>query len=425
MTTYSIYLVLLIIFALSLRKPFGFVLAYAWLEYFRPQQVEPLVFADSRVMLVFAAAAMLSVVFHRCENLAGRYGVLVGLFLLAGWIGITTWFAVVPEMAGPKFEASWPLLVMSMIYLVAMKDIRDLYFYCIAVFIGAWVHILTAGFKSIFGGAGYGYALGIAKDNFGLAESSTLGAMAISFIPFIFFMNAIGQVAGYKPANRKVIGGFVFLLLMAMFGSYSRAGVVSLVVGYFLAALLWPKRAIAAVPVIVALGIFVTLAGYLDPWFERIATVSTYEEDESATNRLVVWKHTLEYIAGNPLGGGFYVNRSWQIPTEASSGTKMITGVGFHSIVFEVLGEHGLPGVLLYFGLIVIGALRLFAVRRAAIAKKQLEIRNAATSMLLVWAIYLSGAAFVAVSFMPYTFTFLCVTFVFCSVVKQRELKSD
>ena len=145
---------------------------------------------------------------------------------------------------------------------------------------------------------------------------------------------------------------------------------------------------------------------------ERTSTIGTYQSDASAAGRIGVWKWTLDYVKDHPLGGGFGVFRinSFEIEvieqigssnnSGASTQTINVRGKAFHSAYFEVLGEHGYPGLALY--LMILGSTlwQLRKVRKQELRspdgeKWRADLAQALTLFLLCFA---AGSAFVGIA---------------------------
>lgn len=81
-------------------------------------------------------------------------------------------------------------------------------------------------------------------------------------------------------------------------------------------------------------------------------TIETYEEDTSAMSRIHTWKTLWALAVDRPLvGGGFGVDIpevfAMYAPREGAG--RHADGVFVaHSIYFQMLGEHGFPGLALY-----------------------------------------------------------------------------
>ncbi len=86
-----------------------------------------------------------------------------------------------------------------------------------------------------------------------------------------------------------------------------------------------------------------TVTGALSPAFsDRMATIKTYQADESASTRLAVWQWTWEYAKTHPFGGGFEAYRQNRIRYDTvavkGSGARRVSpsvgGAGFFASGF-------------------------------------------------------------------------------------------
>ena len=134
-------------------------------------------------------------------------------------------------------------------------------------------------------------------------------------------------------------------------------------------------------------------------WFSRMETTDTYETDQSASARVLVWKWTLDFAINHPLGGGFQAYYVDQI-TFANGST--ITGAAFHNAYIEVLGEHGWVGLVLFIGALAFAARNLWRVRRETARVEELSWCYDLSGALLVSLLVLAGCSnFIGVAFQP------------------------
>ena len=108
-----------------------------------------------------------------------------------------------------------------------------------------------------------------------------------------------------------------------------------------------------------------------------MGTIKNYEADESASTRIAVWKWTWEFVQTHPMGGGFnaYVQNKirYTIPVvddngldtgEVDTGEVVDEGRAYHSSYFEMLGEQGFPGLIIWLLIHVGGVWRMEAIMR-------------------------------------------------------------
>jgi probable O-glycosylation ligase (exosortase A-associated) len=88
-----------------------------------------------------------------------------------------------------------------------------------------------------------------------------------------------------------------------------------------------------------------------ESWFERMESIRDFGTDSSATGRINAWKFAIRLAANRLVGGGFDVFTPHWFRVYAPDPTRSNDA---HSIYFEVLGEHGIVGLVLFLG---VGAL--------------------------------------------------------------------
>src|SRR5208282_5623461 len=149
----------------------------------------------------------------------------------------------------------------------------------------------------------------------------------------------------------------IVLAASAAFGTYERTG---LIVAAVLATLLW-LRSRRKVLGAIALAAAVPLGAYLAPadWIDRMATITEYHQEASATHRLDVWRWTFDYTLEHPLGGGFEMHRIDQLGGLEPDGGRHFMYA--HNDYFEVLGEQGWPGLAIFVGMIATTFFYLYA----------------------------------------------------------------
>lgn len=110
--------------------------------------------------------------------------------------------------------------------------------------------------------------------------------------------------------------------------------------------LLWwhsqSKSAAAAIIILCAIALFMFMP---DIWHERMETIKTYEQDESAMGRINAWSMAWNLARDRFLGGGFSIVNSDLFAMYAPDPT---TPRAMHSIYFQILGEHGFVGLFIF-----------------------------------------------------------------------------
>lgn len=257
------------------------------------------------------------------------------------------------------------------------------------VVLGLAFHGLLDGLKFVMSGGGH-TARGIAK--FG---DNNYEAMALATtIPLLLY-------AARYSVNVWVKRGFAIVMainVLAIVSTNSRGGLLTLL-AIAVVMIGRTKRKMAGLVTLVFIG---AIAIALAPasWSERMNTMKEAGGDESFMTRVAAWKKSTAIALDYPIvGGGFYAVQS--PPTfhryRTSPGlmgfidTPDPGGFAAHSIYFQVIGDMGYVGFIIYMALLM----NVFALRRS--------IKKIAKSMgpSADWALHLADALSVSmVAFM-------------------------
>jgi probable O-glycosylation ligase (exosortase A-associated) len=217
-----------------------------------------------------------------------------------------------------------------------------------------WVVALAIGFWGVKGailGSLGGFNMIHGPDGGMNGPNNEFGVSLIMILPLIFYQ---WQLATNKHLRRGllILGFLVGLAVMLTFSRGALLGVSAM------ALVLW-ARSRAKIPVgflIAAVALFVYNFAP-QRWFDRMNTIETYQEDQSAESRIWLWNISLAIAEERPLlGGGFRVTH-WPEATNPllahTDLTRLSEPKAAHSIYFDVLSEHGWVGLALY---LMIGA---------------------------------------------------------------------
>ena len=207
-----------------------------------------------------------------------------------------------------------------------------------------WVLVVSLGFYGIKGGVFTLATLGEHRV-WGPAGSFIEGnnevALAlIMVIPLMWYLFG----AAHNRWIRYGLLAAIALSAIAAIGSYSRGALVA--IAAMGAAMWWySKRKVMLGIVLFATACFV-LVLMPSKWEERMSTITTYEQDASAMGRLNAWTMAWNLAKEHPFfGGGFSIYNAAVFKQYAPIPEDIHAA---HSNYFQVLGEHGVVGLLLY-----------------------------------------------------------------------------
>jgi probable O-glycosylation ligase (exosortase A-associated) len=184
----------------------------------------------------------------------------------------------------------------------------------------------------------YGPERSMIADNndFGLALNMTL--------PMFLFL----AQSESKPWMKRLWTALFVMTIPCIFFTYSRGALVGLVVvlGFMILRI---KQRLLLVPVAV-LGFAGATLFAPQTWKDRMNPSADNMLDKSAQGRINAWKFSIRLIEDYPItGGGF---GTFTAPLFLLYAPDPLDAHGAHSVYFGILGEHGIPGLLLFLSLI-------------------------------------------------------------------------
>jgi putative inorganic carbon (HCO3(-)) transporter len=388
---------------LGVTTPFVMTLGYVWVDTFRPQEVSYIILNELPVAFIMGAGAVMS--YFMMDRRSPPPLMLASILqvMLAIWMTTTLLWAELPDRAWAKWDWAFKAMAFAaFVPLVIRSRVQ------IEAFVQTYVFSLAANFvpfglKVLLSGGGYGQNLGLQGGNSGLAEGGQLSTVCLMAVPLALFLGKHGKLIPRLPMMNIAYAGVAALAVVTALGTYERSALVGLVV---LGAYMFfrSRRKFLYILVVGALSV-VIIVKMASSWDERVSTITDYATEGSALTRILVWQWTLGYVSSHPLGGSFDaygINTIIMPPDALNPGGSVQNGRAWHSIYFEMLGELGWPGLLMF---LLCAASSLFSLLR--LSRKCRKIPD------LVWAadmsdavqtgmlVFLSSGAFVGIGFIP------------------------
>lgn len=422
--------------ALALKRPFLFVLGYLYVDIVSPQRLSYFLLNSVPISMIMAALALGSWIFldrKRDFTIAPRQWLMLALL---GYCALTTFHADMPVEAMTKWDWAWKALAFAIFLPLALHSKLRVEAALLFMTLSAGLIIIVGGIKTALSGGGYGVLNLMVDNNSGLYEGSIISTFAIALIPIILWFARFGTVFPPDWRVKTFCGALVFASLLMPVGTQARTGLVCIGV---LAVLMLRdvKRRLLYMAGAGLIGL--AAIPFLPQSFtDRMGTIQGYQADQSANTRLAVWGWTLDYVQTRPFGGGFeaYLQNRIQVRTvneQAMGEVQMVSarteadqGRAWHSAYFEMLGEQGYPGLLLFLIIHGGGLLRMELLRRRYRDRTDdmAWVAPLATALQHFQIIYLVGSLFVATAFQPFIWMAVAVQIGFDRVVARRERES-
>ncbi|WP_294252539.1 putative O-glycosylation ligase, exosortase A system-associated [uncultured Sphingomonas sp.] len=416
MRDYVFVLFLAALFGSGFRKPFLFVLVYAYIDIVAPQRLTYLLLNALPISAMAAALALGGFLLFddkRDVRVAPRQLLIVALI---GYCWFTTLHADFPVEAKDKWDWAWKALAFAAFLPLTLRTRLRIEALLLFMVLSASSIIIVGAIKTILSGGGYGELNLMVSNNSGLYEGSTISTVAIAILPLILWFTRHGTIFAPDWRMKAFAYALCFACLLIPIGTSTRTGL--LCIG--LVALLMlrdSQKKLLYLGCVAAMGL-AALPFLPSAFTERMGTIKTYQGDASASTRLAVWQWTMDYAREHPLGGGFEAYRQNQIryekvAVEDQGGVAVVDrslevdkARAYHSAYFEMLGEQGYPGLAMWLLINLAGLLRMEVLRRryARAEGGEAWIAPLAAALQNGHIVYLLGAAFVAIAFQPFIY---------------------
>ncbi|SEN18661.1 probable O-glycosylation ligase, exosortase A-associated [Sphingomonas gellani] len=408
---------LVALFALSTARPFLLVCAYVYIDEVSPQRLTYWLLNSIPISMIAGAGAFATwALFDDKTDLriAPRQWLLL---MLAAYCGFTTYNADFPIDAMEIWDYIWKALLFAAFLPLTLRTRLRIETLLLFMILSAATIIIVGGIKTLVSGGGYGELNLMVTNNSGLYEGSTISAVAIAIVPVILWFTHYGTVFPPDWRVRLFSYALCFACLLIPVGTSARTGL--LCIG-LLAVLMWRTARHKLLYAGLAVGLAVTAVPFLPAAYtERMNTIKTYDSDQSASTRLAVWAWTIDYSRSHPLGGGFnaFKQNRLTMVLKADPATGQGTRVAFdaarawHSAYFQMLGEQGYPGLLMWLVLNITGLVRMEVLRRRFRdpTTEDAWAGSLANALQMAHLIYLLGAAFVGIALQPFVLMLISV----------------
>jgi probable O-glycosylation ligase (exosortase A-associated) len=405
------------------RRPFIWVLGYAYVDIVAPQRLSYYLLNSIPLSLIFfvlAVGGWIAMDDKTGARLSGRQAIMIAL---AAWCGFTTLTADFPLPAAEKWGWVWKALAFAIFLPWTLRTRLRIEALALFMVLCAATIIIVGGIKTLASGGGYGMLNLMVENNAGLYEGSTISTVAIAIVPLILVLMRHGTIFPPDWRVRVFCLALVFACVLIPIGTQTRTGLIC--TGLLaVMALRDTKRRVLWMG---GMALLVVCAVPFLPksYTERMNTIQGYQADQSASTRIAVWKWTWDYVQDHPLGGGFdaYLGNQLTIRLAetkgAAGGSATVTtsvehdsARAFHSAYFEMLGEQGFPGLGLWLLLHLCGLFRLEMLRRRFRRAPEPEdawIAPLATALQHGHVVYLVGATFIGIAFQPFVLMLVAV----------------
>ncbi len=308
---------------------------------------------------------------------------IILLLIMVVWMGITTTQAFFFDLALEQYDKVVKIQILTFMTLMLLTSRERIH-----VFV--WVIALSLGFYGVKGGIftiAHGGVYRV-QGPFGsfIGGNNEMALALVMTIPLIRYLIL-------QETHKWIKIGLTAAMLLtaiAAIGSQSRGALVGIVVMGTMFWLKSRKKLITAILIVVAIGAIASIMP--QEWYDRMNTIKDYQQDESALGRINAWWTAYNVATDRVTGGGFQM---FQPPVFKAYAPEPDRVHDVHSIYFEMLGEHGFVGLILFLSLLALTWLKCGSIIRRSKRDPQLKWAQDLAAMIQVSMIaYMTSGAF-------------------------------
>ena len=384
-----------------LKRPFWGIVLLAWLGYMNPHRLCYAFMLNMPVVMIVALVTLTGMLFSKEAKRMIWSREIIVLVIFVVWMGFTTTQAFNSNEAWVQYEKVIKIQILTFMTLLLLTS-RE------RVNLLVWAIVFSLAFYGVKGGIFTILKGGVHRvqgpGGTFIAGNNELALAMVMTIPLMYYLYMHEKHKWLKPG---LLAGMV-LTAIAAFGTQSRGALVALILT---GTMFWLKsRTKFKTAVFVAFAGLAGLSLMPTAWFERMNTIETFDQDQSALGRINSWWAAWNLASDRIVGGGF---ETW-IPAMFERYAPDPTNVrDVHSIYFEILGEHGWPGLILFLLLLTLTWMKCSAVIR--FARKRPEVlwaKDLAAMIQVSMVAYLSAGAFLGLAYFDYIYHLMAIVVV-------------
>ena len=408
-------IVALIVFGLlpiALYRPAVGIYLWSWIGYMNPHRLGWGFAYNFPFAAVVGAVTIIGFLFYKRPKKLPICALTVMMIIFIIWMTITSFMSIrSSEVVFAQWDKVIKIQLVIFLTLMIIKSREELN-------ILIWIVVLSLGFYGVKGGlftlmTGGNYMV-IGPPGTFIEGNTTLALALIMILPLMRYLQLI-------ETRKWIRWGLILAMVLtavAIVGSHSRG---ALLAGGAIAFFLWlksPKKALIGL----GTAIFIPLVLMFMPehWFEKMDTISSYDEDASAMGRINTWWFAFNLAVDHPIfGGGFNVFTPDLFHVYAPDPYDFHDS---HSIYFEILAEHGFIGLAIFLMLALLGW-RLAAKIKKRTKKDEANhwARDLAAMIQVSLVGYLVGGAFLGLAYYDLYYHLLAMLIITNHILNMAE----
>jgi probable O-glycosylation ligase (exosortase A-associated) len=333
----AVFMIVFSALPFALWRPVYGVMLWTWLGLMNPHRLAFGIARNFGFAQFVAGATLVGLVVSRDEKRWPVSPPTIALLIFLLFLTITLPFSFFPGDSMEMWSKVMKIQIMTFVAVAVMLRREQIQYF-------VWVIVVSLGFFGVKGGiftllgGGVGRVLG-PPGTFIEGNNEMALALVMTF-PLMWYLFETNR---HRVVRIALIAAAP-LTAIAILGSQSRGALLA--IGAMACTFWWYSKRKVTLGLAILLMLPAMIAFMPDMWDRRMATIATYQTDGSAMGRIHAWETMFNLALNRPfVGGGFESYNSYVFRTYSPTGSLPRAA---HSIYFQVLGEHGFAGLLIF-----------------------------------------------------------------------------
>jgi probable O-glycosylation ligase (exosortase A-associated) len=397
---------------LALKNPFLGLCGWSWTIMAVPKNMLWGFSSDIRFTYILAIATFIGMFFDSDDPFKRKIRspiiFLLILFLLHSAISNSLTLGD-PELSWSVWSDLFKAIIFSILIVILLTTKTRIEVFLMTLLVGSGFNIFFEGMKFLVTAGQYNI---IGIKNSMMSDNNLFALSILLLLPlYIYFVPIIKNI--YLKILFIALSALSFVCVL---GSLSRGGFVGLlIVAYKLFLKVKRKFIFSLFALIIS-----TMAVYViaDRWTSRIQTIETADQDLSFLGRTTAWKLSFLSALDNPVFGvgqdSLQNQHVWLryyedieildfVPTANVSKNRAKAA---HSIYFQVLGDTGFVGLLIYLSVLLLGK---FKAKKLSQSGTEIWIRDLSASINISLIVFMVSGALLSLAYYDVVFCLIAI----------------
>lgn len=396
---------------IALRHGWVGVLLWTWLSLMNPHRFAYGFSYDAPLAAVAALVTLIGFVTAKDKTTPFK-GPAVGVFVAFNvWITISLMAGLDPADDYAQWTKVMKINFMLFLALCLLHTKQHIMAF-------AWVCALSLGLLGAKGGVftilhGGNYKVWGPPGSF-IEDNNEFALSLVITIPLLRFL----QLQLTNKWGQRAMLAMMLLCAASALGSHSRGGLLAISA---MTLVLWWRGQNRVRNGVALFTLAIVLVAFMpDAWTERMNTINTYEQDDSAMGRFSAWWTAWGVATHKPFGVGFFAARPELFLAYSPYGLQYGTPAA-HSVYFQVLGNHGFVGLALYLGIGLMTFITCARIRKMAAHQPEARWCHDLAGMIQVSMVgFAVGGAFLSLAYFDQIYNMMALAALALYWMKRR-----